>query len=157
MWQRIQTVFLILVVIASIVAYYLPFAGFIDPSISGKEFLLYLGKTIGENPDGTSNIQNHSWLAAINGLISLLTLISIFLFKNRQRQMLLISFTTLLVAGSIVGIFYLADQMSGTLGIENISYKVGGIIPILQILLLNLARRSIKKDDALVRSADRLR
>lgn len=157
MWQRIQTVYLILVILAGIIAYYLPIAIFNVPGNGENEHLFYLGKTLISNTDGTSTIENHSWLAALNGLSSFIALIAIFLFKNRKRQILFISLATLIVAGTIVASFYLVDLQSGHTGLHYSAYKLGGLIPIIQIVLLSLGRRAVKKDEALVRSADRLR
>jgi hypothetical protein len=40
---------------------------------------------------------------------------------------------------------------------KEVSYKEGAYLPLIQIILVFLAQRSIKKDEELVRSADRLR
>jgi hypothetical protein len=56
----------------------------------------------------------------------------------------------------IVVLFYYADKfekLSGT----NAQYTIGAFLPLASVILLFLSNRSIKKDEELVKSADRLR
>jgi len=90
-------------------------------------------------------------------LVCILTpFISIFMYKNRPRQVQLSRLTVLLNAVLLVAFFLLSDsfaEKSHTL----VSYSVGVYVPIIPIACLLLAIRSIRKDDKLVRSADRIR
>jgi membrane-anchored protein YejM (alkaline phosphatase superfamily) len=86
---------------------------------------------------------------------SILSLISIFLYKNRKQQILFNRF-------NIVVNFYLLGIIVYHLlivsGGSQISEKgIGLFIPVLLIVLLALANKAILKDDKLVKSVDRLR
>ena len=78
-------------------------------------------------------------------------------YKNRKFQVKLVQ-AALLVQLAVGGlVFYYADLMVGMAESNSATYS-----PVLAVLLVNvvlyfLAIRGIKKDDALVRSADRLR
>ncbi|MBT8195613.1 MAG: DUF4293 domain-containing protein, partial [Bacteroidia bacterium] len=91
-------------------------------------------------------------------IASLLILIAIFMFKNRPLQVKLSRLSTVLLLVFVVLIFYYTDYMIGLNEVETKSiYVTGTYLPFVAIILLLLAVRAIKKDEALVRSADRLR
>ncbi|SNR17265.1 DUF4293 domain-containing protein [Tenacibaculum jejuense] len=88
-------------------------------------------------------------------LSALLSIVTIFLFKNRQLQFVLGRLnilTNLFLLGVLV---YLSLTLSGE---ATVSEKgIGMFIPVISILLLVLANKAIKKDEDLVKSVDRLR
>jgi len=90
-------------------------------------------------------------------LVCILTpLFVIFNYKNRSRQMQLSRLTMLLNVALMVSFFLLTDlfaEKTSTL----ISYGTGIFVPMGGVVFLLLTIRSIKKDDKLVRSADRIR
>lgn len=84
-----------------------------------------------------------------------LSLITIFLFKNRKLQFVL-GRLNIILNFILLGIFvYLVANLSGeTLVSEK---GIGVILPIISIVFLVLANKAIKKDEDLVKSVDRLR
>lgn len=83
----------------------------------------------------------------------------IFLYKNRKRQMLLCKIATLLLAGLITAIFYFIENLKKApefFGV-NAEMQPALVAPLLTLLLVIVSNRLIKKDEELVRSADRLR
>ncbi len=86
---------------------------------------------------------------------ALLTFIAIFQFKKRQLQFVmgrLAILTNLILLGIVV---YFSQNLSGEI---NVSEKgIGLLIPILTIVFVVIANKSIKKDEELVKSVDRLR
>lgn len=85
----------------------------------------------------------------------ILSLVNIFFFGNRKRQMLynvINIFLNIVLVGLLVYRLY-------TLPGDGISSEkdIGLILPIISILLLWLANRSIIKDEKLVKSVDRIR
>lgn len=136
MIQRIQSVYLFL---AAAVSGALPFIVSIYTLASGKivnavDDMLYLILFV------TS---------------ALLALIAIFLFKNRQLQTVV---SRLSILGNLIllGVFvYRSLMMSGEMAVSE--KGIGMFLPILSIVLLVLANRAIRKDEQLVKSADRLR
>ena len=102
--------------------------------------------------------QTNLFLIAIPVLFILsgfITLIAIFKFKNRQLQFVL-GRVSILINFLLLGIFvYFSQNLSGEMQVSE--KGIGLLIPILTIVLIALANRAIKKDEALVKSVDRLR
>ena len=88
-------------------------------------------------------------------LSAALSLISIFIFKNRKQQIKLNRFN-LVVNLYLLGIIvYHLLSLSGE---SQISEKgIGLFLPVLVIVFLALANKAIQKDEELVKSVDRLR
>lgn len=84
-----------------------------------------------------------------------LTIISIFAFKDRQRQFVL-NRINIISNFILLGVFvYRSLSLSGeTLVSEK---GIGVLLPLISIVFLVLANKAIKKDEDLVKSADRLR
>lgn len=86
---------------------------------------------------------------------ALLSLISIFLFKTRQTQFVLGRLNIILNL-ILLGLFiYRLLTVSGETA--NSEKGIGLLLPIFSIVLLVFANKAIKKDEALVKSVDRLR
>lgn len=94
----------------------------------------------------------------LTAVIIAFSVVTILQFKKRLQQ---IKFTHLLMILLIAQVLLLAfdvEQLRGVAGEGYmISYNVFTILPVLQIIFCRLATAGIKKDEALVRSADRLR
>jgi hypothetical protein len=91
-------------------------------------------------------------------LVCILTpLFSVFRYKNRPQQMQLSRLTMLLNVALMVTFFLLSDFFAKKSDTLVSSYGIGIYVPIGAIVFLLLAIRCIKKDDKLVRSADRIR
>jgi len=86
---------------------------------------------------------------------ALLSIVSIFLFKNRQLQFVLGRLNILINLFLLGILIYLSQTLSGE---ALVSEKgIGMFFPIIVVLLLVLANKAIKKDEDLVKSVDRLR
>ena len=156
MIQRIQTIFLALVVIINVVSSFLPIMG-----LSGTEgdFIMNNYKTISA-ADGSILVKNMG-VGVMQGLVLVVALVMIVMFKNRSLQIKLGKLNILLIALGIAAIVMYSDIAKSAIG-QNpedviVNFKLGAIVPVLSLILTYLAIRFIKKDDALVRSADRLR
>jgi hypothetical protein len=88
-------------------------------------------------------------------LSALLSVVAIFLFKNRQLQFV-IGRINMLINFYLLGVLiYVSLTIPGE---AQVSEKgIGMFIPIIVIVLLALANKAIKKDEDLVKSVDRLR
>ena len=106
-------------------------------------------------------ITEHIGVGVMEGLILLVAVSTIFLFKNRSLQMKLGKLNILLIAFQIAAIVMYSDTVRTDIGPNandvSISFKLGAIIPVISLILTYLAIRFIKKDDNLVKAADRLR
>jgi len=86
---------------------------------------------------------------------AILSLISIFNFKNRKSQFVM-GRLNIILNFILLGFFvYQSLNLSGE---TNVSEKgIGMLLPIFSIVCLALANKAIKKDEDLVKSVDRLR
>ncbi|OFY63946.1 MAG: hypothetical protein A3H98_13385 [Bacteroidetes bacterium RIFCSPLOWO2_02_FULL_36_8] len=104
---------------------------------------------------------NHSTflLQVIAGVSILLTIVIIFLYKNRLLQIRMVNLLNLLLAGLLTALIFeiqfAEKQLSGT--IINKSYEIGTFLPAISIILGFFANKYIRKDEKLVRSMDRIR
>lgn len=107
--------------------------------------------------DGSYNVFDDPVLMAFFGLAGLIFLADIFLFRNRPLQMKLSLLAVVLtVVGVGYGAFrYFTDTAADTT--DAVTPDMGLALPIITLIFGLLARNYIKKDEKLVRSADRLR
>lgn len=148
MLQRIQTLFLIGVLTLAVLIMYIPIYELVkEPSLSSDS------STVSSDQ---FTVFNNAILAIINGAIGVLALIAIFLFKNRSLQIRACNLALLIDCIFIGLLFFSADTMSSTLRMR-VHYLYGSYLPIINAVFLFLAVRFVKKDEELIRSADRLR
>lgn len=149
MIQRIQTVFLLLAAAA----------------LGGQFALPYL-QTPAEDParalpaltDGALNPLDNPGLLGLTALGALISLIAIFLFKNRPLQAKLALLAVLVgVLLLVLAVFVTKTTLDQTPSGGSAHFALGLAMPLLAPLFNWLAARSIRKDESLVRSMDRLR
>lgn len=151
MIQRIQTLFLLAVVILS----GLMLTGDLVVMDSGTGTLFNIS-FVGLGEVGGKLLQRLWPLSIIIGLIPALSLAAVFLFKKRSLQMRITMFIMLLSLGTIIlGAFYVImfDRKIDV----TVIWKVRALFPLVSAILAWLAYRAIMKDDLRVRSYDRLR
>ncbi|MCO6498788.1 MAG: DUF4293 domain-containing protein [Vicingus serpentipes] len=155
MIQRIQTVFLALVVILGVVFFFVPILAFTS---ADAIYVMNAYKTVAIN-DATIVIAKNMGVGVLQGIVLLLALVIIFIYKNRQLQLKLAKFNILLIAFQIAAVVMYSDVAKTAIhtATTEVSFKLGAIIPVLSLILTYLTIRFIKKDDELVRAADRLR
>ncbi|HSI69458.1 MAG TPA: DUF4293 domain-containing protein [Gillisia sp.] len=86
---------------------------------------------------------------------AVLSLVTIFLFKNRKLQFVL-GRVNILLNFILLGVFvYWSLTVPGEMEISE--KGIGMFVPVLSIVFLVLANKAIKKDEDLVKSADRFR
>lgn len=144
MIQRIQSVYLaIIILISSILVIYVPLwisnkseALFIYQSFD-KKGILIMSLTIG-------------FIVA-----TILALVSLFKYKKRKSQFMLNRLNIIVNLYLIGVLLYYLLNLSGEILISE--KGIGSFIPVLNIVLLALANKAIQKDEALVKSMDRLR
>ena len=86
-----------------------------------------------------------------------LALVTIFLYKRRIIQFQLVNINVLLNVLLVALVFLLYSRIfEKRLHIPS-TYEFGMYIPLISLVFLVLASRAIRKDEALVKSSDRLR
>lgn len=157
MIQRIQSVYLLLVVVSLGAMFFFPLASFIGGD--KDQLILHIYQLVSEVPDSQPDvpiyfIYPNLVLASLSLIISLL---SIFLFKNRKKQMIMVRLVVILILGLIgTFFFYYAVKLEEISGIAA-NYEIGSYMPLIAFVFLVLAYRGIMNDEKLIRSADRLR
>lgn len=146
MIQRIQSIYLLAVIILSSQTFLFPFLLFFNEK-----------ESISFNAIAISNGEHILPLTIIFGVIILIAFATIFLYKNRLLQARLTVINMLLLLGSIGLISYFGWQIKESLPTYVIKYNFPCLFPIIAVIFDYLALRAIRKDEALVRSANRLR
>jgi len=144
MIQRIQSLYLLAVVIVNGVLVFV-FPLWLD---SAKQDFYVMQSFTGENKLLIS-------LAIVFVLSAVLAVISLFTFKKRKSQFML-NRLNIIINLYLLGVtLYYVLNLSGE---ALVSEKgIGALFPILSIVLLVFANKAIQKDEALVKSVDRLR
>ncbi len=148
MIQRIQTLYFLFALVLYVLMFFMPYA--LMPEVSSELYVYGVVQTV----NGISATELSFWpLAVLCGLVSLVTGITIFLFRNRTVQMRVSINLMIVMAVSSVFMWFNAYQ----LGPEHIVYRLPSLFPALAIILTFMAWHGIRRDDRLVRSSDRLR
>jgi glucan phosphoethanolaminetransferase (alkaline phosphatase superfamily) len=152
MIQRIQSIWMLLASITILLILFVPIAIAMD---GVKEFWVQ-GTGLFQEVNGVSSqLASFRPLYIAIVLLGLMCFAIIFNFKNRGLQKKLCYVAILLVIGLAFWAFIYAKQIPG--GLENAKLGVGAFLPVAAVLFLGLAIGGIKKDEQLLRSAERLR
>lgn len=149
MIQRIQTVYLLLVVGLLITSMCLPLGYFTD-----AEAVTYTFSPLGIS---TGDAFQSSWgLFCILLLSTIVALATVFLYKNRMLQIRMTIFNTILLIGFYLAFIAFYFVLKGDL---EATYRISWTLclPLVAIILNYLAIRAIGRDEVLVKAADRLR
>ncbi len=175
MIQRIQSVFLFLIVLAMLGVLALPLWTKTDPATGEVMTLTAFGLTSARGAQaaagGTISASEHApvgtwYIAALAVAAAAVALYEIFQYRTRLTQMKLGLLNSVLIAatlGAVVyTVIYTAEPLMGAVPGANTPAPMGDKLPgfwlpMVALLCNVLANRFIKRDDDLVRSADRLR
>lgn len=139
MIQRIQSIYLLLSSVFTSLLFMFPIAS--------------AEKTAdGAFQDGVLDVNDNGVLFGLAIAVAALTFLSIFLFKNRILQMNLGKLNMLLAVGLLGFAIYLLTTAGVAWGLG-----IGLFVPLLSLILVVMANRAIGQDEALVKSADRIR
>lgn len=157
MIQRVQTLFLAGAAIASVLLYFFPVATFYDEVLGNFKFLITTLEPMDPDPKLQVSIWFASPLYIINAFCAILSITTIFFFKYRPRQIQFLTVGIFLNILLIVLIFFFYINRIEKMTEIRAAYEFGIFLPLISLLFLVLANRFIRKDEGLVRSADRLR
>ena len=136
MLQRIQTIYLLLAAGVSAGLIYV-----FELYITSEEIKIFA--------------DNNIYVFATFLASALLSIISIFKYKNRKSQFML-GRLNIILNFFLLGFFvYQSLNISGETAVSE--KGIGMFLPIVSIVFLALANKAIKKDEDLVKSVDRLR
>ena len=154
MIQRIQTVYLLIIVALITAMFFMPLA------IIQIDNMFYSYDASGLNTlTIPSELVYPTWaLMALTAIIAIIALITIFLYKKRMLQIRFCIFNAILLIG-FYGLFvFFLWKMSGTSGTFRFANaRLALAFPFISLILDYLAIRNIGADETLVRSLNRLR
>lgn len=162
MIQRIQTLYLLFVVMLCFSGLFLPLLAFhndvsVVASMNNWYVSAYNKSIIGIESCAPSV------LGVLLLFIMMLSLVAIFLFHYRMRQMRIVIFSTILLVGYILlyvlGFLKYSIEISTYPDMADISseIKIAAIFPLISIILNCMAIHGIRRDEQIIRSLDRLR
>lgn len=98
------------------------------------------------------------YIAALAAFVGLMAIISIFQYRNRARQMMLNMVNSLMMVGLVAIVFLTTNAVNQEIGAaDNGVYEIGFWAILVAMVCNMLANRFIRKDEALVKSVDRIR
>lgn len=154
MIQRIQTLYLLVVTVLMTLTLLLPIATF--TGANGEVYTLTAFSLV-----GAVESQSTIWMGIVIAIATLVPFVTIFLFKRRLLQLRLCAVEIVLLVGVVafIVLYYLLSSANAleSVGVEHRQFSWAAIMPLLSIVLVVLAARAIFKDEALVRSLDRIR
>ena len=154
MIQRIQTIFLFVVVLALIAFNFFPYWQSVPQNEEAINLLFSYALVITDGDEAVLTYGLYTLVAGLTGIAALLAIIEITMFKNRVLQMKLGALNSIVMTSALGLMTYfvlqLQKSLSGSFGIS--------IFILAAAMIANvMARRFIHKDEKLVRSVDRIR
>lgn len=158
MIQRIQTVYLSLTVVAIALLFAFPLAQFFSENGTYIFSITGLKNMVPGEPDAFKPVLFLPLIIVAVG-IALIALFTIFQYKKRAFQVKLTNIAVISAIALIMGIFFLYIPMieKKINIIPNYLDSIGIYLPLVALVFMVMANRAIKRDEKLVRSADRLR
>lgn len=157
MIQRIQTVYLLIITALLAVMFFVNFA-VLSEAGTDKLFFDTFGVQYSSNPP--EYLYQTFYLTALLIITTLVAFFTIFMYRHRWIQIRMCFVMGICQLGIQIYIGMYIYQMHSLIEIANAyeqSVKVFSIIPIICMILTYLAFRGIARDEALIRSLNRIR
>lgn len=163
MIQRIQSVYLALVALLFVALFFNSVA---TVQANNQEFIFSIFGLHLKDVKALELSIYPTFLLGLTLSIIGITAYAITLFKTRIKQMMIVRFISLLILLFLVMMFMglnksyeliVLETKSNSTETMKTTYLFGCILPFVALILNVLAFRGVKKDEELVRSADRLR
>jgi glucan phosphoethanolaminetransferase (alkaline phosphatase superfamily) len=157
MIQRVQTIFLFLIAVGMGVT--LSTQLWHQGDVDGDYWTLSAFMLTNLDQGGEVIQSSSKWyLGALASLAAILALVSIFQYKLRSRQLLLNMINSLVMVTLVAATFLTTNGINEAIqGQDGGDYGIGFWSILVSMVMNMLANRFIKKDEALVRSVDRIR
>jgi hypothetical protein len=152
MIQRIQTLFLGVALILMGLVAWLP----LGEIAVGENIYSFTIKGVSNQVTGES-VYSGLPLIIFLGIIIILQLIIINLYKKRILQIRIAIYNIIIMLGFVLISWFFVSSSLKQLGGGAYVFKIALSFPIISVILNYLAIRAIGKDEALIRSIDRIR
>ncbi|HYK76157.1 MAG TPA: DUF4293 domain-containing protein [Daejeonella sp.] len=155
MLQRIQTIWLFFATAAIFSLFLFPIIQVLDVNGAAKVM-----KVTGlYEHTGGQVVQNQAFLllTVATVILALIPFVAIFLYRNRPKQILVCYAAIVAIVAYCFWLAQTAKQVFTGIALKIDNYGIGILLPSLAILFMMLAIKGIRKDEKLIKSADRLR
>jgi len=156
MWQRIQTLFLALVVLTMILGIFVPIWTWEDAPSGSSHKLFALHYLIVEDGARSSAYFPFSLTGILMVAAATIAVMQIRRFDNRITQIKMGAFNTLVLLGVMICAVVFANRLTNEVGFNG-TYQVAYWIIFAGVAFNWLALRFIRRDEKIVRDSDRLR
>lgn len=160
MIQRIQSLWLL---VAAALAVAVNFINVGTINLGNEIYYQFNSFTLDQVWEGSAQSVMHTTYIAVLWFVSaILSIVTIFLFKNRQTQIRLNGINMLVMLAALVVMLYIYPNLVFEKAdwFENgmvVNFNYWTLMSLIPAVALFLANRAIKKDEKRVRAADRLR
>lgn len=157
MIQRVQSIWLLAATVTLLGLFVFPYVSFIDLVGLGKQ--IFVTGTYSAVNNEITRESSSIFQAIVAGIVAVFPLVIIFLYKNRKKQVLFIILEIILVALLGLWMFVSAQAVLDTISqrIQAGNIGVGFFLLPVAVIFLAMAINGIRKDEKLIKSADRLR
>ncbi len=153
MIQRIQTIYLLFATVLISLMHFFPLA-----KILGGSNAIIVFRSYGFFSESiTSELLPSFPFFILISVVIILYILAIFLYGNRNLQARICRLNILLLIGSVGMLTYYIIHMYRAMAGVEYSFQITIIFPLISIVFTWLAIRGIVKDEALVRSVDKIR
>jgi hypothetical protein len=165
MIQRVQTLFLAVVIVGMSWFCFSDIWVKVNEKTAAKIIftptkLTYIQAFLEDNSLSNLSVteSNNVYILIVSAISAILSLISLFSFKKRVTQMKIGVLNSMLIVIIFAVTFYQISEANKLLKHPELGeYKIGFFLPIFALISNILANYYIKRDEDLVRSADRIR
>lgn len=155
MFQRVQSIYLFLVLVFALLYALFPMAQLESETATYTVRVTQFGSLFPQSPLSMGFLGVMAivmWLAVIG-----ITVYMTFQYKTRLFQVKLGKMNMLLHAALILISFFFIDNLRGQLDNATMTYGAGILFPVFSLIFILMAIKAIRRDENLVRSADRIR
>ena len=157
MIQRVQSLFLLVAAAVAIAVLFIPIGNIIDST----GFSMYQYDAFSLKKEGVG-IMSTLYIAILWGVSAILSLVTIFMFKNRQLQVRLNGVNMLVMLAALITMLYIYpnfvfEKRQFVTNAAVLEFNRLILISLVPAVSLYLANMFIKRDEKKVRAADRLR
>ena len=159
MIQRVQSLFLLGVAVCLIAMLFFPIWQKVDTNAQSSLILRPTATITTTLEEGTNAYYFPAAIIGILGIAgAIIALYALFQYRNRLTQIKLGALNSLVMAGILGLCVYLTFRLEQNMASETQGqYEIGMYLPAVALIFNLIANRFIRKDEALVRSVDRIR
>ena len=155
MLQRVQSIYLLLSSLAIFSLFLFPLVQAVY--VNGTPVSLMVTGVYQDVNGARVHTEFFVALSVATGIVGLLPLIVIFLYRNRKQQVAFSYGTMLVVIGYSFWVAQTGKSVLQSTTLQPHNWGIGLFMSSLSLVFLMLAVKAIQRDEKLVRSADRLR